>query len=144
MKLDVYNEHSKLNVDLHEKVVDFLFEHLGRFGDPKSSISKAIDFACDSQKGGYILLAYRENEIKGAVIINKTGMDEYIPGNILVYIAVHESERGKGIGKFLMEEAMKQAKGGIALHVEPDNPAKRLYERLGFTNKYLEMRYQPE
>jgi ribosomal protein S18 acetylase RimI-like enzyme len=31
-------------------------------------------------------------------------------------------------------------RGNIALHVEPDNPAKILYEKLGFTNKYLEMR----
>ena len=26
--------------------------------------------------------------------------------------------------------------------LEPDNPAKKLYEKLGFTNKYLEMRLQ--
>jgi ribosomal protein S18 acetylase RimI-like enzyme len=42
-----------------------------------------------------------------------------------------------------MQEAMANTSGGVALHVEPDNPAKKLYERLGFTNKYLEMRYQP-
>jgi ribosomal protein S18 acetylase RimI-like enzyme len=59
----------------------------------------------------------------------------------LVYIAVDKQYRGKGIGKQLMQEVMQQTNGGIALHVEPDNPAKFLYEKLGFTNKYLEMRY---
>jgi ribosomal-protein-alanine N-acetyltransferase len=36
--------------------------------------------------------------------------------------------------------AIENTEGNIALHVEPDNPAKNLYERMGFTNKYLEMR----
>ena len=31
--------------------------------------------------------------------------------------------------------------GDTKLHVEYDNPAKRLYERLGFENKYAEMRW---
>ena len=57
-----------------------------------------------------------------------------------MYIAVDRAQRGKGLGKGLMKAAMEQAKGSIALHVEPDNPAKKLYESLGFTNKYLEMR----
>ena len=62
--------------------------------------------------------------------------------NILVYIAVHGSQRGKGVGQQLIERAFEATEGDIALHVEPDNPARRLYERLGFTNKYLEMRWQ--
>jgi ribosomal-protein-alanine N-acetyltransferase len=57
-----------------------------------------------------------------------------------VYIAVHEESRGSGLGKKMMQEVIEKAEGGIALHVEPDNPARRLYERLGFTSKYLEMR----
>jgi len=69
-------------------------------------------------------------------------MKEYIPENILVYIAVDGSQRGKGIGKKLMQEVMNTIKGSLALHVESDNPAKKLYEKLGFTNKYLEMRWK--
>jgi ribosomal protein S18 acetylase RimI-like enzyme len=69
-------------------------------------------------------------------------MAGYIPENILVYIAVNKEYRGHGIGKKLMEQTIAHTKGSVALHVEPDNPAKFLYEKYGFTNKYLEMRLQ--
>ena len=68
-------------------------------------------------------------------------MNGYIPENILVYIATHNELRGRGIGKMMMLKAIEIADGNIALHVEPDNPARFLYEKIGFTSKYLEMRY---
>ncbi|TNE81271.1 MAG: GNAT family N-acetyltransferase [Bacteroidetes bacterium] len=125
------------------RIAQFLFQHLGQYGDPKEHILKCLDYAVGFYKhqGGFIVLAEEGQEIIGAVVVNKTGMEDYIPENILVYIAVHEDHRGKGLGKILMEKALGFAKGSVALHVEPDNPAKKLYERLGFTNKYLEMRY---
>jgi ribosomal protein S18 acetylase RimI-like enzyme len=67
-------------------------------------------------------------------------MDGYIPGNILVYIAAHRDVRGRGLGKALMQRVLEDVKGDIALHVEANNPAKKLYEKVGFTNPYLEMR----
>jgi ribosomal protein S18 acetylase RimI-like enzyme len=103
---------------------------------------KCLDYALDQgfQAGGFVIMARENDKIVGAVVMNKTGMSGYIPENILVYIAVDAEMRGKGIGGQLMDHAVKMANGGIALHVEADNPARKLYERLGFTNKYLEMR----
>jgi ribosomal protein S18 acetylase RimI-like enzyme len=133
---------------LLESINEFLFKHLEQYGDPKADIRKAMEYSLSKEigKGGYIFYAVEENEkgenIVAATVINETGMKDYIPENILVYIAVDGSQRGKGIGKQLMQEAMNSVNGSIALHVEPNNPAKKLYEKLGFTNKYLEMRWK--
>ena len=125
-----------------KEIADFLFAHLDLYGDPHEDIMKCLDYALDKavDKGGYVVTARRDGKIVGVVVMNKTGMSGYIPENILVYIAVDASQRGRGLGKKLMSTAIGLANGGIALHVEPDNPARFLYEKLGFTNKYLEMR----
>lgn len=130
-------EHKLFN---NQKIARFLHKHLDEYGDEIVDIEKCLQYVF--KKGGFISVAHTEDEIMGAVVINETGMSGYIPDNILVYIAVHEKARGKGVGKQLMEFALNESKGDVALHVEPNNPAKHLYEKLGFTNKYLEMRYK--
>lgn len=128
------------NLYSKENIINFLFTHLEQYGDEKKDIKKCIDYVVNPNKGGKIIIGTENEKIVGIVILNKTGMDGYIPENILVYIAVDNSQRGKGFGKKLMQKAIESVEGNIALHVEPDNPAKKLYESLGFTNKYLEMR----
>lgn len=128
----------------NDRIADFLFEHLDQFGDKREAIMKCIKYVYNDTHGGFIMVGINNDEIVGAVIINKTGMEGYIPENILVYIAVDGKIRGKGIGKKLINATIEEANGSIALHVEPDNPAKHLYEKLGFTNKYLEMRLMKE
>lgn len=125
-----------------ENIADFLYEHLDEYGDEKKHILDSIGYAYSDEEGqdGFILVAHDEEQITGAVIINDTNMGGFIPEHILVYIAVHGDYRGQGLGKELMERVINATEGDIALHVEPDNPAKYLYEKFGFTNKYLEMR----
>lgn len=123
-------------------ITDFLFKHLEQYGDPREDIRACLEYVFE--RGGFITIGHAGDpqSIKGIVVINETGMSGYIPENILVYIAVNAQYRGEGNGRALMEKALTMAKGNVALHVEPDNPARHLYENLGFTNKYLEMRYE--
>src|SRR5699024_293298 len=141
-----YTPTQKPTYSERSEIVGFLFTQLGKYGDPQEEIAACLRYALkESEKsnGGFALALRNDNdEILGVTIINETGMTGYIPENILVYIAVHENTRGQGVGKKIMQKALSIAKGAVALHVEPDNPAKFLYEKLGFTNKYLEMRYK--
>ncbi|KUK94923.1 MAG: Acetyltransferase [Thermotogales bacterium 46_20] len=127
-----------------EGLIDFLFVHLGKYGDSREAIENSIDYAFSNEKGkgGFILVAQDQDEIVGALVINDTGMEGYIPEHVLVYVAVHEDTRGLGIGGMLIESAKELCDGNIALHVEKDNPARNLYKKLGFDESYLEMRYK--
>ncbi|MFW5892598.1 MAG: GNAT family N-acetyltransferase [Bacteroidota bacterium] len=142
MEYSFYTPQDEVSENKKKEIADFLFEHLDQFGDEHESIMKCINFALDDKTkfGGFILEAVDKEQIVGAVVINKTGMEGYIPENILVYIAVHKDYRGKGLGKELMLKTFDKAEGSIKLHVEHDNPARFLYQKLGFTNKYMEMR----
>ncbi len=147
IKIQKYSVKEPMSIEEQENVVDFLFRSLEEYGDPKNDINKCINYAMnklsdDKETSGMVLTATTEGKLVGAVILNDTGMGGYIPENILVYIATDPNYRGQGIGKKLMREAIDSVNGDIALHVEPENPAKKLYESLGFTNKYLEMRFK--
>ena len=149
LETKIYNPENQMKPEEKEETISFLFDHLEQYGDKKEDITKAINFSLKENNtdpelipiGGFVLNGYMDNKIVGSVVVNKTGMSGYIPENILVYIATHRDYRGKGIGRQLMEKAFETAEGNVALHVEPDNPARFLYEKVGMTSKYIEMRY---
>lgn len=132
---------NNLSQKYQQDLIDFLFKHLEKFGDTKEAITRCFDYFKSPDKGGHLFLANDDENLIGVCIILKTHMDGFLPENFLVYIAVNSEYRGKGIGKMMMNTIKSSLKGDICLHVEADNPAKRLYEREGFTNKYLEMRF---
>ena len=144
IQINTYSAQNKAPENTKKEIIDFLFESLEQYGDPKEDIEKCLDYAFgkDDKPGGLVISAIdaETQKMAGAVIINKTGMNGYIPENTLVYIATDKDFRGKGVGKKMMQTAIDLSEGDMALHCEPDNPAKFLYEKLGFTSKYLEMR----
>jgi ribosomal protein S18 acetylase RimI-like enzyme len=127
-----------------DDVVEFLHTHLDRYRDKPEEIKAAVTYALSGKerKNGYILRASDKNRTVGCVVMNETGMKGYVPPHFLVYIAVHRDYRGNGIGRRLLERVKKESSGGISLHVEYENPAKKLYEAVGFKSKYAEMRLQ--
>ncbi len=142
MEFQLFTPFDRASLPEVQQIIDFLSTHLEEYGDAREDIHKAIQYAQKERPshGGFILVGRENGAIVGVVVINKTGMEGYIPENILVYIAVDRQQRGKGYGRRMMEKAISLTDGDIALHVEADNPALFLYEKIGFENKYLEMR----
>lgn len=142
MEITVFNKENSPSQNEKSQIVNFLYTHLEEYGDKAQDIAKAINYALEEFQsfGGMVLTARIEDNMVGAAVLNRTGMNGYIPENILVYLAAHNQYRGKGIGKNLMGKAIELSEGDIALHVEANNPAKHLYEKMGFSNPYLEMR----
>jgi GNAT superfamily N-acetyltransferase len=126
-----------------EQLAVFLHESLKPYEDTKPDIQQGIADALKPQHGeaGFILIAELDRKPVGALVMLQTGMKSYVPENLLLWVAVAPEVRGKGVGSQIIKRSFELADGDIKLHVEYDNPAKQLYERLGMINKYAEMRY---
>ncbi len=124
-------------------IVDFLHEFLNKFRDDKKSIENAINYALSDaeSKGGFVLIGLHEKQLAGVLVMNNTGMSGYIPDHIIVYVATNPKFWIKGYGKEMIEKSLELCTGDVKLHVEYNNPARKLYEKIGFKNKYAEMRY---
>jgi ribosomal-protein-alanine N-acetyltransferase len=128
------------NVD---DLAKFLFDSLKPYEDPLAEVRQGIIDALSPSIGepGFVLIAEIDQKVVGALLMLRTGMKGYIPENLLLMVAVDPSTRGKGVGAQIIKRSFEIADGDVKLHVEYDNPAKRLYERLGMTSKYAEMRF---
>jgi len=126
-----------------DELARFLHESLKPYEDPLPEVRRGISDALDPKVGdpGFVLIAEIDRKVQGGLIMLRTGMKGYIPENFLLMVAVDPSTRGKGVGSQVIRRAFELADGDVKLHVEYDNPAKRLYERLGMTSKYAEMRF---
>lgn len=124
------------------QLIHFFHHTMIPWQDSHGDITRGIDYAFSREKGkgGFLLMMTHEQAICGALLMLNTGMGGYIPENLLLFVSVDPAFRGHGFGTKLIEQAIKECNGSVKLHVDYDNPAKRLYERLGFVNKYAEMR----
>jgi len=126
-----------------ESLAEFLHVKMEPWHDTLPDVHRGIDYAfsAESGKGGFVVLAGCDCRLVGALVMLHTGMGGYVPEHLLLFVGVEPEQRGRGIGRLLIEAGLARCPGSVKLHVEPDNPALRLYERVGFTNKYLEMRH---
>jgi ribosomal-protein-alanine N-acetyltransferase len=126
-----------------DELAEYIHETIKPYEDTLKDTRRAVDDALnsDSPKGGFILLAESNQKPKGALIMLRTGMKGYVPENILLMVCVDPASRGRGLGGRLIRKGIELADGDVKLHVEYDNPAKQVYEKIGFTTKYAEMRY---
>jgi DNA-binding MarR family transcriptional regulator/ribosomal protein S18 acetylase RimI-like enzyme len=127
-----------------DRLVAFLHAEMQPYHDRPEDIRRGVVNALSGcpAPGGFILTANRGGGLVGALVMLATGMRGYVPEHLLLFVAVERSLRSRGIGRMLIARAMAMTSGDIKLHVEEENPARRLYESLGFVAKYAEMRLE--
>lgn len=126
------------------EVVRFFHETMRPYEDSPQDISGALDYAfsSDAYAGGFLMLVRSQESLAGACLMLRTGMSGYVPEYFLVFVTVNPELRGQGIGQRLIQRCLDEVGTSVKLHVDFDNPAKRLYERMGFEHCYAEMRYK--
>lgn len=125
-------------------IVDFLCTHTNT---NCKDVQEALDYALKRKPsfGGFVMATMERQRVIAAIVVNRTGMEGYNPGNICVYIAIDKQcEQPEEVLQELMSKAINHAQGNLAMHVEPDNPALQLYQQMGFRAKYLELRLDKE
>lgn len=107
-------------------------------GHVQPSWEKAQEMAAPFfQSGGYYLVCVERNVIYGWVGVGEI-FDIHVnqPAGFLAELYVLPPYRSKGVGKKLCVEAIRLLKSQgypkVQLNVYAGNPAKQLYERLGF------------
>lgn len=127
-----------------DQIAAFLHQALKPYEDTQADIRRALGHVLESEHHprGFLVLATdgASGNLVGAAVVHFTPWSGYVPENLLLFIAVSPASRGRGIGRALLDAVVAECEGDIKLHVEHDNPARRLYERVGFTSKYAEMR----
>jgi ribosomal protein S18 acetylase RimI-like enzyme len=81
--------------------------------------------------GGLFAVIERDGEPIGRWYVRSGGEEAR-----LIDVTLRPADRNRGIGSLLMEGLQREARDRglpIRLHVEPFNPAYRLYQRFGFT-----------
>lgn len=141
MTIKTFDAFTRLSINDINRIANFLYENSGDYGDSKSAVKKSLLYAAKeiAGLGGYVFIMEHKSEILGALVINKTGMNEYLPENLLVNLAVKKDYRGKGLAKDLIDYTIEYCKGDIALHINKNNPVVKLFESRGFKPKNIEM-----
>jgi len=135
---DAFTKPTTLQIN---RITEFFSKHLnGYYPSSEDGIREALLYAIKEKAGfgGYIFQLEESEELIGALVINKTGMDELQSDFILVYIAIREDYRRQGCATRLLQYALGFCKGSISVNLEPDSPVNRLFSSMGFRKAFEE------
>ncbi len=141
-KQELYTPFTRLTFLEKSKLIDFLEVNTENGHFSKCEIAEAVECAMKERPslGGFILTLNEENEMLGAMVVNATGMENRNPKFRLSLFAVARAHRHNGIAKHMMDNAIQRTGPDLAIQLEPGNGEVAFFKRLGFKERYVEMR----
>lgn len=137
----VYNSFTGMSPGEKGSLVAFICRHTANTN--KKDVIEALDYALKEKPsfGGFILAMKKDHAFIASIVVNNTGMQGYKPNNIFVYVTIHEDYKNdEKVLKEIMCKALDMSNGDVALHIDPKSPIIKFYQKLGFTQRTLELR----
>jgi len=141
----VYNSFTGMSPGEKVALVEFICSHTP--GTDKKDVLEALDYALKEKPsfGGFILAVKKGHAFIASIVVNNTGMQGYKPSNIFVYVTVHrDHQKDEEVLTEIMCKALDMSNGDVALHIDPKNPIIKFYQKLGFTQRTLELRMKKD
>ena len=131
----------RANVDDDRVVAQLLHDFNAEFDEPSPPVDELERRLFELLRSGDPVVLLGDDEPDGLAVLRfrpsiwSSGLECY-----LAELYVRPARRGRGLGRALMEAAIQEARDRSAHSMdigvdEPDVPARRLYESLGFTNR---------
>ena len=125
-----------------DRLANFILGHQDGPKHPKRAIAKAIQYSAKEIPGlgGYVFVLHENDKILGLMVVNKTGMGDYIPENFIAFLTFHKDHRQDGLEQALMDYALEYCQGDLAIHIEGLGQNMKFLQKNGFELTHMEMR----
>ena len=113
----VYDAFTGIGFSKKKAIIGFLSQYSEATWMDTTAIQQAVDYAIKETPsfGGFIVTAELDQQILAALIVNKTGMQCYMPEHIAVLKAILPNYKNSTIIKDLTNRAIGLTKGDIAM-----------------------------
>jgi len=142
MQIITYDAFTRLSTMEADRLTNFVLGHHQGQKLPKRAIAKAIQYSAKEIPGlgGYVFVLQENDMILGLMVVNKTGMGDYMPENFIVFLTVHKDHQMAGMEQALMDYALGYCQGDLAIHIEGLGNTMKFLQRNGFELTHMEMR----
>jgi len=137
----IYDAFTGIGISKKKAIVGFLSQYSEATWLDKSAINQAVDYAIKEipSFGGFIVTAEENHQIIAALIVNKTGMQGYMPQNIAVLNAVLPAYKNSTIIKDIKAKAMVLTRGDIAMVVNNKGVKDMEFQNMAVEAKYKQL-----
>jgi len=137
----IYDAFTGIGVSKKKAIIGFLSQYSEATWLDKNAINQAVDYAIKEipSFGGFIVTAEENHQIIAALIVNKTGMQGYMPQNIAVLNAVLPAYENSPIVKEIKAKAMMLTRGDIAMVVNNQGTKDMELQNMTAKAKYMQL-----
>ena len=101
-------------------LVNFIFDYQENAALNRALITHLIDYALKeiSSFGGFVVTEEMDNELLGVMVVNNTGMEGYMPNNLIVASAFLPITGKEGSRKRILQKIMYTTRGDVTLLIK--------------------------